>query len=77
MHSTIYVMSCVCLAVTSWFSLETANWIELVFDIEAIIGLPYTVLSRNLFAWYLPNKCTSFCNLVANCKLSQLFCYIS
>ena len=33
----------VCPSVISWFYIDTAEWVELVFDVEAILGLSYTV----------------------------------
>jgi len=34
----------VCSSVTSWYCIETAEWTELDFDVQATLGLSYAVL---------------------------------
>jgi len=46
-YGPVSVCVCVCLCVTSRGSIETDEWIELVFGMRASFQLSYTVLKRN------------------------------
>jgi len=46
-YGPVSVCVCVCLCVTSRSSIETAEWIELVFGMRASFQLSYTLLKRN------------------------------
>jgi len=62
---------CVHVCVTSRSSIETAGWLELVFDAEATFRLSYTVLQGN--SGIFKNKGTSLCDLVPNSEFSRFY----
>jgi len=63
-YSAVHDAVSVCPSVTSRCSIETTEWIELIFGTEATLGLPKTVLQRNLGT--SKTKGTSFLDLVPN-----------